>query len=694
MASTGNKLLDLNGLQYFWNEAKTKFVEPALLNGGLNFEYLTTQYYWCPNRPEYDSYQGKPTEPQGVVYLGDNKVVSIACPYRSHSNDDNTNGVTEGAPLLTDKSEFKVFAGINQPQYSTIDATYQISGLGHSNSLSYIPEKNLLLVSVHSYSTILSGSGLTAKYKRWHSKDIKVIDPTNGYQAIATISVNTDTVVTEIHDTYSKDVTISNLPFVAYDKIKKKLYGWVGDFYLIEIPIPTDNQGNIITGQVVAHLVTRITKPQVIGGGQQGLAVMGDFVFLIKNFPNQVWVFSLAQNKIVRCYTIPDYDCFGHKIHYVEGIDYDPDTGDFYLASFVVTSYWQRRKSQYKRACYIHRFNPFKDSPGAFNSFGYYDKTSGTYVYTSYYSADSNAVRNLTVNLPSKVTPHQRGDDYYPFGTIGEAITALQSGKFPQAYMIYFLSSGLYDEYVTITNVECNFNGENITVHGLDIQNSRIKFNNVVTVDGTNVKNAPPLYIHSSNVGFNGFSLTGNIDIVTDSDPAWALRALLYAAESEVDCSSGSYTFNGGSNCQFDISLVRSKFISANPATSVETNSAHKVIRLSNSEWRGGRPEPDWDIRLIGCVRGGFNANKISDGDAPYGFLRVAVQTENGDDIRGYGSALLYKGSGNGLVVHSLTPYGTVKTTIDSNGNVTATAFDGTPNPSGVTCSTTFVEYG
>lgn len=694
MASTDNKLLDLNGLQYFWNEAKKKFVTPALMNGGLNFEYLATQYYWCPNRPEYDTYQGRPTEPQGVAYLGDNKLAMVVCPYRSHSNDDNTNGVTAGAPLLTDNSEFKIFDGVNQPQYITIDGTFQTSGLGHSNSMSYSPNDKLLFIPVHSYTTIVSGSGASAKYKRWHSKDVKVVDPNDNYGVKYTITVNTDTVVTEIKTKYAKDVTINNVGFVAYDKVNNKLYGWVGDFYLIEIPIPRDSNNKIKTGTSTAKLVCRITKPQVIGGGQQGFAVMGDLVFLVKHFPNQVWVFSIAQNKVVRCYTIPDYDCFGHKIDYTEGIDYDPANGDFYLASFVVTSYWERRSSQYLRACYIHRFNPFVDSPGAFNAFGYYDKTAGAYTYTNYYDSSANAVRNLSVIQPARALPHQRGDDHYPFGTINEAITALQSGKFPQAYFIYFLNSGLYDEYVTIANVNCVFNGENITVHGLDIQNSKLKFVNVLTIDGVNVDNAPPLYIHNSKVGFNGFTITGDIEVISDSDPSWPIRALLYAAESEVDCSSGSYTFNGGSNCQFDISLVRSKFISANPANSVATNSTHKVIRLSSSEWQGARPHTSWALNLIGGIRGSFNANKISGGSSPYGFVRVAVETINGSDKRGYGSALLYKGSSNGLNAYSVTPYGNVKTTIDSNGNVTATAFDGTPNPSGVTCSTTFVEYG
>lgn len=696
MASTDNKLLDLNGLQYFWNEAKKKFVTPALMNGGLNFEYLATQYYWCPNRPEYDTYQGKPTEPQGVAYLGNNKLAMVVCPYRNHTGDDNTNNVTAGAPLLADKSEIKIFGGVNQPQYITIDGTFQTAGLGHSNSMTFSPDLNLIFIPVHSYVTVVSGTGVNAKYKRWHSKDIKVVDPTNNYGVKCTITVNTDTVVTEIRNTYSKDVTISNVPFVAYDKIEHKLYGWVGDFYLIEIPIPKDSNGNVISGTSTAHLIRRITRPQTVGGGQQGFAVMGDLVFLVKHFPNQVWVFSLVQDRVVRCYSVPQYDCFGHQINYLEGIDYDPANGDFYIASFTVTSYWQRRTSQYRRACYVHRFNPFKDSPGAFHAFGYYDSQQQAYVYDGYYSADSNAVKNLSVIQPSRTSPHQRGDDHYPFGTINEAITALQSGKFPQAYFIYFLNSGTYDEYVTISDVNCVFNGEDITVHGMDIQNSRLKFTNAVTVDGANVKNAPPMYIHNSKVGFNGLTISGNIDVKSDSDPSWNLRALIYASDSEVDCSPGTYVFNGGDNTKFDVSLVRSKFI-APSKSSITTNSSNKAIRISSSEWCGATPTDKdnyWSVALLGEVRGGFASGKLTGGTNPFGFVKAFVQTTDGSDIRGFESGTVYKEPDKAINVFSVTPYGIIKTSITANGSVSSTTFVGTPNPSSVTCSTTFLKFG
>jgi len=692
MASTDNKLLDLNGLQYFWNEAKKKFVTPALMNGGLNFEYLLTQYYWCPNRPPYDTYQGQPTEPQGIVYLGDNKLAMVVCPYRSHSNDDNTNSVTDGAPLLTDNSEFKIFGGVNQPQYITIDGTFQTSGLGHSNSMSYSPNDKLLFIPVHSYTTIVSGSGASAKYKRWHSKDVKVVDPNDNYGVKYTITVNTDTVVTEIKTKYAKDVTINNVGFVAYDKVNNKLYGWVEDFYLIEIPIPRDSNNKIKTGTSTAKLVCRITKPQVIGGGQQGFAVMDDLVFLVKEYPNLVWVYSISQGKVIRCYSVPEYDCFGHKIRYLEGIDYDPVTKDFYINSFVVTNYWKRREGQYLRACYVHRFNPFTDSPGSFNAFGYYDDTNQQYVYTGFYDSTANSVSNLSVNKWSNpnVKPHQRGYDKYPFGTISEAITALQSGKFPQAYFIYMLNSGLYDEYLTIRNLDVTFNGEAFTVHGMDIQNSHVRFNSKVTLDGANVTNMAPLYINNSKVGFTGYSITVPQDFETSV--GWTNKACLYSSGSEVENNDGSdYEYNGNSYTNNDIVLVRSRIKSQSAA---KPKSTTKAIRLNNSDWENGYPPEDYSVNLFGSNKGQFTASKLAsnDGAAPMGNVQAVVMIKYNSAEHFFTSGVRYKGT-KSLDLFTHTPHGVVKTVLNANGTVASTAFEGT-KPSAVTeFDTKFIRY-
>jgi len=692
MASTDNKLLDLNGLQYFWNEAKKKFVTPALMNGGLNFEYLLTQYYWCPNRPPYDTYQGQPTEPQGIAYLGDNKLAMVVCPYRSHSNDDNTNSVTAGAPLLTDNSEFKIFGGVNQPQYITIDGTFQTSGLGHSNSMSYSPNDKLLFIPVHSYTTIVSGSGASAKYKRWHSKDIKVVDPNDNYGVKYTITVNTDTVVTEIKTKYAKDVTINNVGFVAYDKVNNKLYGWVEDFYLIEIPIPRDSNNKIKTGTSTAKLVRRITKPQVIGGGQQGFAVMDDLVFLVKEYPNLVWVYSISQDKVVRCYSVPEYDCFGHKIRYLEGIDYDPVTKDFYINSFVVTNYWKRREGQYLRACYVHRFNPFTDSPGSFNAFGYYDDANQQYVYNGFYDSAANSVSNLSVNKWSNpnVKPHQRGYDKYPFGTISEAITALQSGKFPQAYFIYMLNSGLYDEYLTIRNLDVTFNGEAFTVHGMDIQNSHVRFNSKVTLDGANVTNMAPLYINNSKVGFTGYSITVPQDFETSV--GWTNKACLYSSGSEVETNDGSvYEYNGNSYTNNDIVLVRSRIKSQSAAN---TKSTTKAIRLNNSDWENGYPPGAYGVNLFGSNKGQFTASKLvsNDGAAPMGNVQAVVMIKYNSAEHFFTSGVRYKGT-TSLNLFTHTPHGVVKTVLNADGTVASTAFEGT-QPSAVTeFDTKFIRY-
>jgi len=680
-----NKLIDLAGLGYFFDKLKKKYLSPALLNGELNFEYLLTQYYWCPNRPPYDTYQGQPTEPQGIAYLGSNKIVMNVCAYRSHSVPGNTSG---GSPLLTDNTEFKIFSGVNQPQYITVDSTYQTAGLGHANCLTYNPDKNRLYVAVHSYSTISSGSGASAVYEGHNSKQVKVIDPSD-YTVKQTLNINTATVESQIQSRYSKTVTIDSIGFVAYDKIGKKLYGWVDDFYLIEIPLPSSDTGTV---SVTASLVTRIAKPQTIGGGQQGFAVMDDLVFLVKEYPNLVWVYSISQDKVVRCYSVPDYDCFGHKIRYLEGIDYDPVTKDFYISSFVVTNYWKRREGQYLRACYVHRFNPFTDSPGSFNAFGYYDDANQQYVYKGFYDTAANSVLNLSVNKWShpSVKPHQRGYDKYPFGTISEAITALQSGKFPQAYFIYMLNSGLYDEYLTIRNLDLIFNGEAFTVHGMDIQNSHVHFNSKVTLDGANVTNMAPLYINNSKVAFTGYSITVPQDF--ESSVGLTNRTCLYSSGSEVENNDGSdYEYNGNSYTNNDIVLFRSRIKSQSAAN---TSSTAKAIRLNNSDWENGYPPEAYSVNLFGSNKGQFTASKLvsNDGAAPMGNVQAVVMIKYNSEEHFFTSGVRYKGT-TSLNLFTHTPHGVVKTVLNADGTVASTAFEGT-QPSAVTeFDTKFIRY-
>ena len=664
-----NKLIDLAGLGYFFDKLKKKYLSPALLNGDLYFEYLTTTYWYTTTRPDGadGSYDGKPTEPQGVVYLGDNSIAMGLCAAR--------NGAS--GPRLTDETAFQIFTGVNKPQYAALAADRRVTNLGHANSMSYDPVSKLLYVAVGTYSTA-SGSTITNK----NSKKIEVIQVSGrgasihmDRQASSVIEVNTSQLETQIGK------TIDSVEFVSFDKVNRKLYIWVGHHYLAEVNMTTK----------VASYVAKIEEPQKIGGGQQGFAVMGDLVFLVKHFPNQIWVYSISQNKIVRCFNIPDYDCFGHRISYVEDIDYDVDTGNFYIATFTVNNYFKRNAGQCRRACYTYRFNPFTDRPGAWNAFGY--MSNGTEVTTNYYNSEANSKVGISV-IPANSSPiHQRGDDYYPFGTIQEAITALQSGKFPHAYHISLLADNLnkrdFWEYLTIRNIKTFFN-QPFSCLGMDIQNCDIRFVGAVEVKGTFVTNAPPMFIADSKVYFNGYDITvpSDWDVGTADD----YKACLRAAYSIVDCNSdATYHYNGGSFTSFDILLNRSTFKSQ---ASGNTDSTTKKVRVLNSEWGVGYPPSAYSLDLRGSNKGQFTANKILaiNDNKPTGNVQAVVMIKYNSAEHFFTSGVRYKGTVS-LNLFTNTPHGVVKTVLNADGTVDSTTFEGT-QPSAVTeFDTKFIRY-
>lgn len=648
-----NKLIDLAGLGYFFDKLKKKYLSPALLNGDLYFEYLTTTYWYTTTRPDGadGSYDGKPTEPQGVVYLGDNSIAMGLCAARNGAN----------GPRLTDETAFQIFTGVNKPQYAALAADRRVTNLGHANSMSYDPVNKLLYVAVGTYSTA-SGSTIT----NHNSKKIEVVQVTGSGSSISmarqtssVIEVNTSQLETQI------GTAVNKIEFVSFDKVNRELYIWVASHYLAKVDMMTK----------VASYVAKIEEPQKIGGGQQGFAVMGDLVFLVKHFPNQVWVYSISQNKIVRCFNIPDYDCFGHRISYVEDIDYDVDTGNFYMATFTVNNYFKRNSGQCRRACYTYRFNPFTDRPGAWNAFGY--MSNGTEVTENYYNSEVNAKVGISA-IPANSSPiHQRGDDHFPFGTLQEAITALQSGKFPHAYHISILqdNGGNRDfwEYLTIRNVKTFFN-QPFSCLGMDIQNSDIRFNDAVEVKGTFISNAPPVYIADSKVYFNGYDITvpGGWDTGVSDD----FKACLRASCSIVDCNTkATYHYDGGDNTLFDIVLNRTVF---NSQSVGNTASSTKKIRLTNSEWGIGYPPEAYTVQLCGANKGMFMAANVVAPtvavDNPKGNMEAVIMLKYDGSEHYYTSGIRYKNDAD-IYLFTETGLGTVRTRIDATGVEEGTQF-------------------
>ena len=359
------------------------------------------------------------------------------------------------------------------------------------------------------------------------------------------------------------------------------------------------------------------------------------------------------------------------------------------MEHFVVSQYWD---GVLLGDCYFLAVLVFLRFLFGINAFGYYDDANQQYVYKGFYDTAANSVTNLSVNKWSNpnVKPHQRGYDKYPFGTISEAITALQSGKFPQAYFIYMLNSGLYDEYLTIRNLDVTFNGEAFTVHGMDIQNSHVRFNSEVTLDGANVTNMAPLYINNSKVGFTGYSIT--VPQAFESSVSWTNQACLYSSGSEVENNDGSnYRYNGNSYTNNDIVLVRSRIKSQSGA---QTSSTTKAVRLNNSDWENGYPPGAYSVNLFGANKGQFTASKLvsNDGAAPLGNVQAVVMIKYNSAEHFFTSGVRYKGT-TSLNLFTHTPHGVVKTVLNADGTVASTAFEGT-QPSAVTeFDTKFIRY-
>lgn len=398
-----------------------------------DMEYLCTDIRTYPTAGDSGEYEKVPTEPQGLVYVGNDNVV---CFY-------SCGGGFNGYPFEDDTVLIREYHFTEQRTNSYIVREKLVSGLMHANACGYNPQTNEIYVA-------LTGGSNKEKTAVNYNTNIAIVDyATFNVKSINTVDLSGVTNITpndRIHE-------------IGYDKIRNVLYGVTGA-YVYKIDISTWKASLMFTWQREYNYAYVL----------EGMSVIDNYCYIGTHNPNSIFVYEVNTGNLLKIINIPTVDEDGHILRFPEDFDYDPVSLDFYIniwAGIGINNYGGT--SQW-RGCYVFKFNPFKN------------------VITAHRQTESGMVnldKTIYVNKNNK-SIYQKGSSAYPYTTINEAINAI---TFATTDIFINVASGVYDEYINVQGLNVAFTGNAFTINSMNVNSSVCRFEQPVTLTGDYVTN-------------------------------------------------------------------------------------------------------------------------------------------------------------------------------------------------------------
>lgn len=494
-----------------------------------DMEYLCSdiRYYAQSGGGEYEKV---PTEPEGIAYISDSSVVVFyAC-----------GGGYGGYCMEDDLVLCREYKFTDDRTSSFIVREKLLLGLQHANTCGYNPKTNEIYVANAGYSN-------AEKTGTIGSKKVTIVD-------YATLTVK------ETFEINTDELGGYTFGLICFDKVQEKFYVCVRDMVGV-VDLETKK----------ATYLFSWSKEFAYASHLQGLSVIDNYCYIGNYNPNTIYCYEINTGTLVKVINIPESDVDGHILRYPQDFDYDPKTFDFYINIWCGIGQDAYRGNPNLRACYVFKFNPFKNVT-----------TAGRQTQSGLLSVDNVIYVSKNNNV------YQKGTSAWPFSTIGEAINAIRF-----ATNDYFINveAGVYDEYLDIQKVNCSFVNGAFTVNSLTVHDCVCRFEQKVTCTGKYTKNDVVRVFNSL--------LNVNQLIVEDAPVGYSALLLSY---SVMNCSASlnAYINKDGVN-MFNISnsIYNGYFASGN--TGNELSCIVNQSQLLRSIIPGGNQTKN--IQIIGSSK-------------------------------------------------------------------------------------------